>query len=103
MKRFRLVIAQAVRDLLVHLPPNLKRKVKAALQALAENPYQAKALKDDLAGLRSFRVVRSRIILRIKGSTVEIVAFGPRKDIYQRAASELRTTFRSPPKKPSPR
>ena len=41
MKRFRLDIARAVRDLLIHLPPNLKRKVKAALQALAENPYQA--------------------------------------------------------------
>ncbi len=100
MKRFRLDIARAVRDLLIHLPPQLKRKVKAALQALAENPYQAKALRDDLAGLRSFRVVRSRIILRIKGATVEIVAFGPRKDIYQRAASELRTTLRSPRKKP---
>jgi len=98
MKRVRLVIAQAVRDLLVHLPPNLKRKVRAALQSLGENPYQAKALKDDLAGLRSFRVVRSRIILCIKGSTVEIVAFGPRKDIYQRAALELRTSLRAPRK-----
>ena len=100
MKRYRLDIARAVRDLLIHLPPNLTRKVKAALQALAENPYQAKALRDDLPGLRSYRVVRSRIILRIKGSTVEIVAFGPRKDIYQRAAIELRTTLRSPRKKP---
>jgi mRNA-degrading endonuclease RelE of RelBE toxin-antitoxin system len=89
MKRYRLGIARAVRDLLIHLPPQLKRKVKAALQALAENPYQAKALRDDLTALRSYRVVRSRIILRIKGSTVEIVAFGSRKDIYQRAAIEL--------------
>jgi len=99
MKWYRLDIAQAVRDLLIHLPPNLKRKMKAALQTLAENPYQAKALRDDLAGLRSYRVVRSRIILRIKGGTVEIVAFGPRKDIYRRAASELRTKLRSPHKK----
>jgi len=102
MKRFRLVIAKAVRDLLIHLPPNLKRKVKAALQALAENPYQAKGLRDDLVGLRSFRVVRSRIILRIKGAEVEIVAFGPRKDIYERVASELRTTLRSSRKETKP-
>ena len=95
MKRFRLDIAQNVRDLLVHLPLSFKHKVKAALHSLAENPYQAKALKDDLAGLRSFRVVRSRIILRIKASTVEIVAFGPRKDIYQRIATELPRTLRS--------
>ena len=90
MKRFSLDIVQDVRDVLAHLPPSFKRKVKAAFQSLAENPYQAKALKDDLAGLRSFRVARSRIILQITASRVEIVAFGPRKDIYQRVATELR-------------
>jgi mRNA-degrading endonuclease RelE of RelBE toxin-antitoxin system len=95
MKRFRLDMARAVRDLLIHLPPQLKRKVKLAFQALAENPYQAKPLKDELAGLRSFQVMRSRIILRIKGKSVEIVAFGPRKDIYHRAATELRSVMKS--------
>ncbi len=95
MKRFGLVLANDVREVLLHLPPSFKYKVKAALQALADNPYQAKALKDDLIGLRSFRVARSRIILQIKGATVEIVAFGPRKDIYQRVATELRGAVRS--------
>ena len=99
MTRFRLNMAQAVRDLLIHLPPSLKRKVKAALHSLAENPYQAKALKDDLVGLRSYRLARSRIILQIKPPTVEIVAFGPRKDIYQRVATELRSALRSSEKK----
>jgi mRNA-degrading endonuclease RelE of RelBE toxin-antitoxin system len=92
-------MAQAVQDLLIHLPPSLKRKVKAALHSLAENPYQAKALKDDLVGLRSYRLARSRIILQIKPSTVEIVAFGPRKDIYRRVATELRSALRSSGKK----
>ena len=100
MKRFRLEVAQAARDLLIHIPPQMKRRVKTALQTLADNPYQAKALRDDLEGLRSFRVARSRVILRIKGSTVEIVAFGPRKDIYERAATELRTMIRSSRKGP---
>ena len=99
MKRFDLNIVQDVRDVFLHLPPSFKRKVKAALQALAENPYQAKALKDDLAGLRSFRVARSRIILQIKASTVDVVAFGPRKDIYQRVATELRGALGSSGKK----
>ena len=102
MKRFGLDIAQDVRDVLIHLPPSFKRKVKAAFQALAENPYQAKALKDDLVGLRSFRVARSRIILQIKASRVEIVAFGPRKDIYQRVATELRGALRSSRKSSEP-
>jgi len=99
MTRFRLNIVQAVREMIIHLPPSFKHKVKAALQSLAENPYHAKALRDDLAGLRSYRLARSRIILQIKGATVEIVAFGPRKDIYQRVATELRRTLRSPEKK----
>lgn len=99
MTKFRLDIVQAVREIIIHLPSSLKHKVKTALYSLAENPYQAKALKDDLTGLRSYRLARSRIILQIKGSTVEIVAFGPRKDIYQRVATELRIALRSPEKK----
>ncbi|GJL56656.1 MAG: hypothetical protein NPIRA02_37880 [Nitrospirales bacterium] len=95
MSKFRLEMSQAVRDLLIHLPPQFKRKVKTALQSLSEDPYQAKALRDELEGLRSFRVARSRLILRIKRSTVEIVAFGPRKDIYERAATELSRTLRT--------
>ncbi len=99
MTRFRLGMAQAVRDLLIRLPPSLKHKVTAALHSLADNPYQAKALKDDLVGLRSFRVARSRIILQVKASTVEIVPLGPRKDIYRRVATELRSTLRPSRKK----
>jgi mRNA-degrading endonuclease RelE of RelBE toxin-antitoxin system len=95
MKRFRLDMAQAVRGLLIQLPPPFKQKVKLAFHALAEDPYQANPLKDELAGLRSFRVMRSRIIFRIKGSFVEIVAFGPRKDNYHRAATELRSAMKS--------
>ncbi len=99
MTRFRLDMAQAVRDLLIHLPPSLKRKVKAAFHSLAENPYQAKALKDDLVRLRSFRVARSWIIFQVKASTVAIVAFGPRKDICHRVATELRSAHRPSGKK----
>jgi len=89
-------MAQDVRDLLTHLPPQFKRKVKVALQTLGRDPHQAKELKDELEGLRSFRVARSRLILRIKGPTVEIVAFGPRKNIYERAAQELSAARRNP-------
>lgn len=89
-------MVQAVRDLITHLPPQFKGKVNAALHSLAENPCQAKKLKNELTGLRSFRVARSRLILRIQGSRVEIVAFGPRKDIYELAAIELSEQLRNP-------
>ena len=96
MRVYGLVMAQDVRDLISHLPPQFKRKVKVALQTLGKDPHQAKELKDELEGLRSFRVARSRLILRINGPTVEIVAFGPRKNIYERAAQELSVARRNP-------
>ncbi len=94
MSRYRLVISQVVRDAIIHLPPQFKRKVKVALKSLADDPYQAKALRDELDGLRSFRIARSRLIVRVKRSTIEIVAFGPRKNIYERAAAELSQIIR---------
>ncbi|HHT9160038.1 MAG TPA: type II toxin-antitoxin system RelE family toxin, partial [Candidatus Brocadiaceae bacterium] len=43
-----------------------------------------KALKDELADLRSFRVGRFRVIYRISDQKlIEIVAIGPRENIYE--------------------
>jgi mRNA-degrading endonuclease RelE of RelBE toxin-antitoxin system len=72
----------------------VKAKVKAALRSIADDPYRAKDLRDELARLRSYRIGRSRIIFRIVGSVVQIVALGPRADIYERAATELSKTLR---------
>jgi mRNA-degrading endonuclease RelE of RelBE toxin-antitoxin system len=94
MALYRLEMSRAVREIVTHLPPELKRKVKSALRSLAKDPYQAKELKDELAGLRSYRIGATRLILRIVGTMVEVVAFGPRSDIYERAAAELSITLR---------
>jgi mRNA interferase RelE/StbE len=70
--------------LLRELHPDLKKKVRKALSTIMEDPYEGKALKDDLAGLRSFRVSRFRIVYRISSrKQIEIVAMGPRKRIYE--------------------
>ena len=63
------------------LHPALKRKVRAALQALLDDPYAGKALCNELRGLRSYRVGRLRIIYRLRRD-VELVAIGPRDSIY---------------------
>ncbi len=94
MIRHRVEIARAVRDVITHLPPELKRKVKATLRSIAEDPYQAKELKEELTRLRSYRIGRTRLIFRIAGAVVEVVAFGPRSDIYERAAAELSARLR---------
>jgi mRNA-degrading endonuclease RelE of RelBE toxin-antitoxin system len=94
MTRYRIEMSQTVRDLVPHLPPQLKRKVKAALRSIADDPYLGKELKEELAGLRSYPIARARLIYRIAGIVVEVVAFGPRVDIYERAATELSKTLR---------
>ena len=94
MIRYRIEMPRVLRDLIRHLPLELKAKVKAALRSIADDPHRAKELREELAGLRNYRVARSRVIYRIVGSVVQIVAFGPRGDIYERAAAELSKTLR---------
>lgn len=79
---YRLRIPDETADLLRGLHPELKRKIKAALKAILSEPYAGKALKDDLSGLRSYRVGRLRIIYRLHGKEIQIVVIGPRKKIY---------------------
>ena len=81
----RLKIPDETADLLRTLHPDLKRKVKAALQAVLNDPMSGKVLKDELEGLQSFKVGKFRVIYKIvkdKG-IIEVVAIGPRKTIYE--------------------
>jgi len=64
--------------------PLLKKRVRAALEAICENSYYGKGLKEELEGLRSFRIKRFRIIYRIiSKNKIAIVAVGPRRYIYE--------------------
>jgi mRNA-degrading endonuclease RelE of RelBE toxin-antitoxin system len=94
MIRYRIEMPRVLRDLIRHLPPELKAKVKTALRSISDDPHRAKELRDELAGLRSYRGAGARVIYRIVGSTVQVIALGPRADIYERAAAELGKTLR---------
>jgi mRNA interferase RelE/StbE len=63
--------------------PHLKRKIKASLKLILSDSNEGKMLKNDLAGLRSFRVSRFRIIYRIQKKAIEIITVGPRERIYE--------------------
>lgn len=72
------------------LHPELTRKVRASLELIGNEPVAGKALRDDLAGLRSFRVGRFRIIYRVAArQVIEVVAVGPRRTIYRETARLL--------------
>jgi mRNA interferase RelE/StbE len=80
----RLRIPNDVAALLRGLHPDLKRKVRAALDDILKNPDAGKALKEELGGQRSYRVFRLRILYReASRSIVEVIAVGPRSVIYE--------------------
>ncbi|MBU1183478.1 MAG: type II toxin-antitoxin system RelE/ParE family toxin [Pseudomonadota bacterium] len=70
-------------NLIRGMHPELKKKIKSGLRAILEDPDTGKMLRNELAGLRSFRVSRFRTICRIIKKEVEIVAVGPRIRIYE--------------------
>lgn len=86
----RLRVPGDVASLIRGLHPELKKKVRSALGAVLEDPAVGKALRDELAGLRSCRVGRLRIVYRAVGPVIEIVAVGPRPTIYQETWKRLR-------------
>ena len=86
----RLKIPDHVAALIRGLHPDLKRKVRSALRDIVDDPAIGKPLRDELAGLRSCRVSRFRIVYRVASALVEIVAVGPRRTIYQETWRRLR-------------
>lgn len=64
--------------------PKLERKIRAGLKHIVTEPESGKSLKEELEGLKSYRISRFRIIYRISSKEIiDIVAIGPRKTIYE--------------------
>jgi mRNA-degrading endonuclease RelE of RelBE toxin-antitoxin system len=84
MKRplLRLRVPDEIAELVRRMHPDLKRKTRASMKTILADPSSGKALKDELAGLRSFQVGTFRVIYRVMRNVVEIVAIGPRERIY---------------------
>jgi mRNA interferase RelE/StbE len=96
MGRPKLGVSHETAGLIRSLHPDLKRKIKAALQAILIDPQTGKALKDDLAGFRSFRVGKFRVVYARSSARMitDIVAIGPRKTIYEETLRLLRKAKR---------
>lgn len=86
----RLRVSDEVAALIRGLHPELKRRVRAALGEIFDDPAAGKPLREDLAGLYSFRLGRFRIIYRVTKAAIEIVAVGPRRSIYQETWRRVR-------------
>ena len=86
--RLPVEVQQTIRS----LHPDLKRRVRAAVELLRANPEAGKALKGELDGWRSLRVGRMRIVYRASRASVAVAAIGPRASIYLETARLLRRT-----------
>jgi len=94
MAGFRPDIPYHVADVIRHLPPEIKRAVKAALRAIAEDPNLGEPLQKELRGLWKYRVRRFRIVYAIDrpGKAVRILAIGHRRAIYEDMADRVRSS-----------
>ncbi len=70
--------------------PGLKKMVRASLKIILSDPTSGKALRDNLAGLRSFKIGRLRIIYKVSKTAVQVVAIGPRSRIYEETSRFVR-------------
>src|SRR5436853_5287903 len=82
-------VPTTVRDLIRHLHPEMKRKVRAALTDILKEPACGKRLQRELEGYWSLRVSGYRIIYRPDKAGAEIVAIGPRRTIYEQTSRHV--------------
>ena len=72
-----------------HLPPDLKRQVRASLDEILKKPESGKMLSEELEGYRSYRIGRYRLVYKILEDRLVLEAVGPRRDIYERIILEI--------------
>lgn len=94
--RYRLAYEPGAWQLARRLAPDLKPLVKHAIEGLRDDPYAGKELKLDLAGYRSLRSRRYRIVYRIREPErlIEVHYFGHRTDVYETMRNLLRSRRR---------
>ena len=93
----RIKLPLEIKGLIRGLHPLIKRKVRAAFEEIQANPFSGKQLRGELAGYRSFRIGKIRIIYREKEGMIEVVAIGPREVIYFETAMLLKKLSREIP------
>jgi mRNA interferase RelE/StbE len=85
MTSFRVHYTPTAAESIRHLHPGVKKVIREAIRGLSADPLGGHPLTLELAGSRSLRVSRYRVIYRLEETegVVEIHLVGPRKDIYE--------------------
>lgn len=88
--RVSLIVHDALRDLIRGLSPHLKSSVRRALDDILKEPLTGKPLSEELEELRSYKIGRFRVIYRVEGPVVTLIAIGPRQIIYQKLSLDIK-------------
>ena len=79
----RLRVPDEIRVAIGGLPPDTKRKVRAALAAILEDPSVGDLLRHRLVGYRRIRLGHWRVVYRERARMIEVLAIGPRATVYE--------------------
>ena len=92
MARYRPGIPPRVAEVIRHLPPEVKRGIKAAIRALCNDPALGEPLQRDLEGLLKYRVKRYRVVYALdrKRKLFRVMAVGHRRAVYEELADLVR-------------
>lgn len=83
----KIKLRPSVENDLKRLHPALRRKLIIGCRDVLDDWTIGKQLESPLQGLRSHRIDDYRILYKVqRSSTIDIIAIGHRKDIYERVA-----------------
>lgn len=86
--RYTRSTAKAIRQ----LDPQVRERVRAAIETLCDDPLRGKPLQLTLQGLRSWRTGDWRLVYRVLEDRIEIlvIAVGHRREVYDRLRDRVR-------------
>ena len=85
MKRFQIRFTPEASRLAAQMHPETKKLIKKALITLQDNPFLGDDLHEELAGFKSFKPKRYRILYRVdeENAKIDIYHLGHRRDVYE--------------------
>ena len=92
MAGYRPDIPPHVAEVIRHLPPEVKRGIRAAIRALSNDPALGEPLQRELEGLLKYRLRRFRIVYAVDRPRriMRIIAVGHRRRVYEELADIVR-------------
>ena len=83
-------VPDEIRDAIGYLPPDTKRKARAALVAVLNEPNIGEPLRDRLSGYQRIRIGRWRVVYRERARAIDVFAIGPRATVYEDLLARVR-------------